>query len=161
MLKQLESFMSDKLKTNIMLKVFSLTKVPLLFATGAHVQDISDSSCNISMPFHKIVKNHLGSLYFGALAIGADACIGMLAAYKIEESGEPVRLVFKSFKANFLKRAEGPTQFICDEGDKIDTLLEQALSSKERVHDMILARAECQGEVVAEFQLELSLKLKQ
>ncbi len=143
-----------------MLKAFGITRVPLLFATGARVQEITDSQCIIRIPFIKIVKNHWGSLYFGALAIGADACVGLLAAHKIYNSGENIGLVFKSFEAQFLKRAEGPTLFICEQGDVVDQMIEETLQSGERVNQKIAARAEVDGEIVAEFMLELSLKLK-
>lgn len=160
MRKQLESYIPEKSKANLMLKAFSLTRVPLLFATGARVQKITDTECVIRIPFIKLVKNHLGSLYFGALAIGADACVGFLAAHKIHHSGEKISLVFKSFEAKFLKRAEGPTLFICDAGEKIDDLIAETLDTGERAHKKIKARAEVHGEVVAEFVLELSLKAK-
>ena len=159
-MKQLESLVTEKTKANLMLKAFSATKVPLLFATGASVKSIDDSSCVIKIPFTKIVKNHLGSLYFGALAIGADACVGMLAAHKISLSGEKVSLVFKSFEVQFLKRAEGSTHFICDEGASIDQMISETLVTGERVNQKIQGRAEVQGETVAEFTLELSLKKK-
>lgn len=158
MRKQLESLLDRKTKANLFLKAFSLTKVPLLFATGAKVVEISDSTCRIRIPFNKIVKNHLGSLYFGALSIGAEACVGSLATFKIYDCGEPISLVFKSFEAHFLKRATGPTYFICEAGAEIDDLIAEVLEKKDRAHKKIKARAEVDGEIVAEFQLELSLK---
>ena len=160
MRKQLENILPEKIKANLMLKAFGVTRVPLLFATGARVHEINETRCCIRMPFIKIVKNHLGSVYFGALAIGADACVGLLAAHKIYNSGEKISLVFKSFEAEFLKRAEGKTDFICDEGETIDALIEEVLSTGERGHRKISARAECNGETVATFQLELSLKVR-
>ena len=160
MIKQLESYFSEKTKANVMLKAFSLSRVPLIFATGASVDSIDDHSCRIKIPFTKIVKNHWGSLYFGALAIGADACVGLLAEYKIRKSGHNISLVFKSFESQFLKRAEGKTFFICDAGDLIDELIQECIETGERHHRKIAARAETSGEIVAEFSLELSLKLK-
>lgn len=141
-----------------MLKAFAITRVPLLFATGAKVNEINDDRCSIRIPFIKLIKNHLGSVYFGALAIGADACVGLLAAHKIHHSGHSISLVFKSFSAQFLKRAEGPTFFICEEGKKIDELIAETIASGERVHRVIQAKAVTHGETVAEFTLELSLK---
>lgn len=142
------------------MKAFSLTQVPLLFATGASVESINDHDCVIKMPFIKINKNHWGSLYFGALSIGADAAVGLLAAYKIRKTSKNISLVFKSFESEFLKRADGPTRFICNEGHRIDELIQRTIESGERVHKKIHARAETRGEIVAKFQLELSLKLK-
>lgn len=159
-LETLEAFIPEKVKANLMLKAFGITRIPLLFATGARVQNINDHSCKICIPFIRKVKNHLGSLYFGALAIGADACIGFLAAHKIYNSGERISLVFKSFEAKFFKRAEGPTLFICEEGESIDQMIEETLASGERVSRKINARAEVRNEVVAQFVLELSLKKK-
>ena len=158
MRKQLESLLTETTKANLMLKAFSLTKVPLLFATGAKVKSINDKQCIIKIPFKKKVKNHLGSLYFGALAIGADACIGLLANNKIFERKVKVSLVFKSFEAQFLKRAEGPTLFICEQGEIISEMIDETLRSRERVTQDIEAYAMVQNEKVATFKLGLSLK---
>lgn len=160
MREQIEALIPENIKANLMLKAFGLTKVPLLFATGAKVTSIDDTSCVVRIPFIKIIKNHLGSMYFGALAIGADACIGILAAHKIYHSGENISLVFKSFKADFIKRPIGPTEFVCEEGSAIDELIAETLEKKERCHRIIKAVAKTNNEVVAEFELELSLKAK-
>ena len=69
-------------------------------------------------------------------------------------------MVFKSFNAEFLKRPEGPTEFICDEGAELDELIDQVIATGERQHRKMKARAVVQGETVAEFVLELSLKKK-
>ena len=157
---QLNSLFSQKLRADLALKAFGLARVPLLFLARPRVVKIDDRHCQIEIPLRKLVKNHLGSLYFGALAIGADTCVGLLAFHKIQAVDSDIQLVFKSFAAQFLKRAEHHTQFICEEGEKIDRMIEKARSTGERVHEKLLARAECQGEVVAEFVLELSLKRK-
>lgn len=143
-----------------MLKAFSFTKVPMLFFVNPKVIEITDVKCNIRIPFSKRVKNHLGSMYFGSLSVGADACIGLLATHKISKTNKKVSLVFKSFKADFLKRAEGPTDFICDQGPLIDEMIKETLNSGARVNKVVPAYAVTHGEKVAEFQLELSLKLK-
>lgn len=141
-----------------MLKFFSITKVPMLFFTGAKIRQIDEKTCIVQMPFMKFVKNHLGSVYFGALAVGADACVGFLAADKIYDSDKKVNLIFKSFRAQFLKRAVGPVQFICDEGSLIAEMLKETVATGERVNKVIPARAMVYDEIVAEFELELSLK---
>jgi acyl-coenzyme A thioesterase PaaI-like protein len=143
----------------IAMRAFGLTKVPLLFACSPKVVELSLEACRVEIPFRKIVKNHLGSMYFGALAIGADTCIGMLAMEHIQQSGKNVSLVFKDFKADFIKRAEGPTIFVCEQGLQVGELLKEVLETKERQHRTILATAEVHGETVAKFELTLSLKM--
>ncbi len=149
------------IRSTFLMRAFGFVKVPLLFACSPKVLELSDSRCLVEIPFRKVVKNHLGSVYFGALAIGADTCVGMLAMDKISDSGKNVSLVFKDFKARFLKRAEGPTVFVCEQGLEVAQLLAETLSSGERQHRTILAYAKVHDETVAEFELTLSLKLVQ
>jgi hypothetical protein len=100
-------------------------------------------------------------MYFGAIAVGADTVVG-LQAFKQLQGSKHVQLIFKDFKAQYLKRAEGDTRFICDEGARVTALVQKALSSYERVEDTISAYATVPSllgdEHVAEFQLTLSLK---
>ena len=160
MIQQLNSFVSDNLKATLLLRAFGVAKVPLLFLCSPKVIKINDQSCAIEMPYRKIIKNHLGSVYFGALAIGADACVGLLSIDKIHKSGKKVNLIFKSFHAEFLKRAEGPVVFQCDHGPLIQEMIDETLQSGERVNQVIPAYALVHEEPVAQFELELSLKLK-
>lgn len=142
------------------MRAFGLFKIPLLFVTSPKVLEINERVCKVEIPLRKIVKNHLGSMYFGALAIGADTCVGMLAFDKIKKSNKPVQLVFKDFTIRFLKRAEGDTVFVCEAGAEIGDLIQQAISTGERHHRAIPGKAYVGNEVVAEFELTLSLKLK-
>ncbi|MCB0377702.1 MAG: DUF4442 domain-containing protein [Bdellovibrionales bacterium] len=160
MIKQLQSFIPKTAQANLMLKLVGLTRIPLLFATGCKIEKLDDDVCVVKMPFRKLNKNHLGSMYFGALSIGADACIGIFAQAKIVKSGEKLSLIFKDFKVDFLKRAEGPTRFVCDEGKLIDKTIEEALATGERVSKSIPGYAMVGDQVVAEFVLTLSLKKK-
>lgn len=142
------------------MRAFGLTKVPLLFLCSPKILRLDDNVCDVVIPFRKIVKNHLGSVYFGALAIGADTCIGMLAFDKIQKRDKRISLVFKDFKAQFIKRAEGHTHFVCEAGHLIDELIDEVLRTGERAHKTIPAKAFVLGELVAEFELTLSLKVK-
>lgn len=164
MIKEKLNLISDmipkNLKATVLMQSFGLLKVPLLFATSPRVKTLDDTTCEVEIPFSKIVKNHLGSMYFGALAIGADTCVGMLAMDKIQKSGEKISLIFKNFNADFLKRAEGKTVFICHEGERIQQMIASCISSGDRISEPIQAIAQVNGETVATFTLTLSLKKK-
>ena len=159
-LKKIEAMipLSKNIKKTVLLRTFSIAKWPLLFMTSPRVIELSEHNCRLLMPFRKIIKNHYGSVYFGALAMGADACVGLLAFERIKASGESVNFIFKSFQADFLKRAEGDTIFICNEGEQIEALIAEAIESGERVHRGIKGSATVNGEEVFRFTLELSLK---
>jgi len=55
-------------------------------------------------------------MYFGVLAVGADVTGGFLAMRYIQASTSKIALIFKDFKAEFLKRAEGDVHFVCEDG---------------------------------------------
>ncbi|NDG84549.1 MAG: DUF4442 domain-containing protein [Proteobacteria bacterium] len=157
--------MPSLLKETLFLKLFSFAKIPLLFAAGPRIVTLSDDSCVISLPFKRGNRNHLGSMYFGALCIGADAAGGLIAAKLLRdlESGKG-SLIFKDFKAEFLKRAEGETFFTCSNGAEIKKAVEQAWSTGERVQLPVPVTATVPSkfgdEPVALFVLTLSLKVK-
>lgn len=151
---------SKNIRHTLKMRAFGLTQIPLLFLCSPRVISLTNQRCEVLIPLRKIVKNHLGSLYFGALAVGADTCVGLLAFEKIKQSQANIHLIFKDFKATFLKRAEGDTLFVCEEGESIQNLIDDVVRTKERAHKTIAVKAYVRNEVVAEFELTLSLKVK-
>jgi len=155
----------QRFKQTLGMRLFGWLKIPLLASVRPSVIELSETRCVIRVPLRRWTKNHLGSMYFGALAIGADSAGGLLAMDQIKRSGGGVSLVFKSFQAAFLKRPESDVFFICDEGTAIREQVRQALDSTERITEPMHVQAAVKlpdgsFETVAEFTLELSLKRK-
>jgi acyl-coenzyme A thioesterase PaaI-like protein len=161
---KVESKLPAEWKANIWLNTFGFLKIPLMFFVRPSTLELTDSIAVIKIPLTRRSKNHLNSMYFGAIAIGADAVIGLLAMSLIrKKKGTRIQLVFKNFQADFLKRAEGDVHFVCEEGEKISRLIENALRTGERVTEVIHGYAivpQVSSEKVAEFSLGLSLKSK-
>ncbi len=157
--------MNFSFKDTVFLRAFGFTKVPLLFFVNPSVTKYSEEEVVISIPFHRRNKNHLGSMYFGTLCIGADAAGGYIAARALQKvKNGKGSLVFKDFKAKFLKRPEGRTLFTCKDGLAIKEAVKKAEESLERVDlpvTVIATVPEKSGdEPVAEFVRTLSLKVK-
>lgn len=153
----------DLLKQTFGMRLFGWLKIPLLASVRPSVVELSETRCVVRIPLRRWTRNHLGSMYFGSLAIGADCAGGLLAMNQIKRSGRPVSLVFKSFQAAFLKRPESDVYFICEEGEAIRAQVQRALACEERVTEPMHIQAAVKGpagafEPVAEFTLELSLK---
>jgi len=123
----------------------------------------TDEKIEIKIPLRRRTKNHLGSMYFGVLAVGADITGGFLAMDPIQESGRKIALIFKDFKADFLKRPEGDVHFMCNDGAAIKELVDKTANSTERFNYKLNIDAvvpSISSEVVAKFELTLSLKDK-
>jgi hypothetical protein len=151
-------------RATALLRGFGFLKVPLLYSVKPSVREINDRRAVVSILLRRWTKNHLGSMYFGTLAIGADCVVGLMAIHHIEKrGGGRVHLSFKDFKANFLKRPEEDVFFVCEEGEKVARLVDKVLQSGERENLTVNAYASVKSrplEPVAEFQLTLSLKKK-
>ena len=156
-------FASQKFKTNIFVKILGITKIPLMFFCRPKVMHIDSDSVIIKIPFKRRTKNHVGSMYLGALSVGADLSGGLLALEHIRKSNQKISLLFKDFHADFLKRAEGDVHFKCNQGSEIIQLVEKAIRSNERENMIVDIDAfvpSISNDIVAKFQLTLSLKEK-
>jgi hypothetical protein len=152
----------QNLKNNLFLSFYAWTKIPLI---GFCMPRVIETSANrtvlkISLGFR--TKNHLGAMYFGALAIGSELCVAMLAVKKIQESGVKIDFLFKDYKAEFLRRAEGDVHFICEEAQVVVDQINEAKYSTERINRTMTAYAivpsKSLTEKVATFELTLSVK---
>jgi acyl-coenzyme A thioesterase PaaI-like protein len=157
----------EKTKNTALLRGFGLWKIPMIWYVSPTVQELTDERTIIKIPLTRKTKNHFRSMYFGALAVGADCAGGLLAMHHIQNSKRKVSFIFKDFHADFLKRPDGDVDFVCSEGDKVKEAVEKAISTGERQNVTAEVRAFLHSshsremeECVAKFQLTISLKLK-
>lgn len=152
---------SETTRENLSLLKLGITRIPMLFYVGARVTEVTPDRMVIRIPLKRRTKNHLNSMYFGALCAGADCAAGVFAMHYMNKQPANISLVFKDFHAEFLKRAEGDVDFICDQGKEISELVALAAASEERVEKPFEVTAivpSISNEPVAKFKLMLSLK---
>jgi len=158
----LEKTLPKKLNNTLLIRLFGLAKVPMIFWLRPTAEELSEEKCVIKIPLNRRSKNHLSSMYFGTLCAGADIAGGFLLMNLVKKQKTKFSFVFKDFKANFLKRAEGDTFFTCTDGDKVKKLFDRALQSGERENELVKVTAtvpsKLGNEPVAEFELTLSIK---
>lgn len=149
-------------KANLFLKAYGLFKIPLLAYVSPKCVELAPTRCTIRIKLGRRSQNHLKVMYFGALSIGAELSVGVVALTSIYESGQKIDFLFKDFKANFLKRCDGDVYFICDEADKIRELVEKAKNSSERLEGTFKAYStvpsKSETDKVATYELTLSVK---
>lgn len=148
-------------KQTLYLRYYGLRKIPLLFYVRPEVIAKDDTRVVIRIPLCRRTSNHQGSMYFAALAIGADCSVGLLAVELINQQQENISFIFKDFNAEFLRRANGDVYFSCDQGREIRELVQMAAAGSERVEISLNAIATVPAESdepVARFRLTLSLK---
>jgi hypothetical protein len=142
---------------------FGRFKVPLIGHLKPHLIKLTDQDIVIKLKLNRRSKNHLNSMYFGALAVGADLAGGLHGFYHAERANVKLSLAFKSFQAQFLRRPESDVFFICTMGDIVREMIIESKKTGNRINKPIDVIAYVnypqQSEEVARFILELSLKV--
>ena len=137
-------------------------QVPMIEYAQVKIAELNNHRCVITVPFIPQNQNHLQCMYFGALAIGADAAAGLLAMHHIQQSGQKLNILFKDFQAKFLKRAYGDICFTCADEAILSQAVTEAIQAKKRINisvNVIASLAENPEVHVAEFIMTLSMKL--
>ena len=150
------------LKATWSVRLFAWQKIPLLALVRPTLVVADRQRCVVRIPLAWLVRNHLRSMYFGTLCIGADMAGGLIAMNLIRSRRSRVAFLFKDFHADFLKRAEGDCLFTCNDGELLAALVDRAEQSGEReegtVHVTATVPDKLGDEPVAEFRLTISLK---
>lgn len=156
--------MPELKKAKRMLWLFGIFKIPLIGFVRPRLIELTDTKMVIKISLRRRTKNHLGSMYFGALAIGADLSGAFQAFYIAEKTSRKMSVVFKNFNANFISRPESDVYFVSNEGALIQEIIDETVETKERVTKDIKINAFTnypEAPVhVAEFGLGLSIKDK-
>lgn len=151
-------------RKTLLLWMFSLVKLPLVFWLKPRIMEVSNQKTITMMKYRHKTKNHVGSMYFGVLCVGAELAPGIMTMHLFEQQKEKFTFLFKDFHAEFFKRCEGDVYFTCDQGEAIQEMIVKARETKlrqNRVFDVIATvPSQFGAEVVGKFQLTLSLKMK-
>lgn len=145
---------------------FGHFKVPLIGHLRPKLIMLTDQNIVIKLPLRRRSRNHLHSMYFGALAVGADLAGGLHGFYHAKKAGVRISLAFKSFTAQFLKRPESDVFFVFSQGDEVKMMIDESKKTGKRINRILPIEAWTNynsptrlAEKVAEFQLELSIKV--
>ena len=150
------------IRETLALRFWAFAKIRLISYVKPRVVDLTDERCEIVVPLSWRTRNHLRSMYFGALCTGADAAAALAALRASQRTGGRIAVVFKDVRAEFFKRAEADVHFACDQSREILALIEKADASGERENLPVRVVATVPTllgtDPVARFTLTLSVK---
>lgn len=144
-----------------LLWLMGLFKIPLIGFVKPKLLQLDEETVRLRIPLRRRSRNHLKSMYFGALAVGADLAAGIHAFYFAEESGVKVSFAFKSVKGDFIQRAMTDVIFVSTDGALVKAAFDEAQQTGERVNKPVKVIAyNTMDEIVADFELVISIKTK-
>lgn len=149
-------------KATLGVRWWAFRHVFLISFVQPSVIQLDENRCEVIIPLTWRTRNHLRSMYFGVLCIGADVAGGLIAFHLMRTRRIALSFVFKDVRAEFLKRAEGAVQFSCEDGAAIQQLVARAGASgaREEASVEVIARVPSisGAEPVAKFFMTLSVK---
>ena len=153
----------DKLFKKIKWQLFLLGrfKIPMLGYTAPKLLELNNNKAKVKIKLKRRTKNHLNSMYFGALAVGADVAGGIHAFYFANMHNKKVSFAFKGMSCEFIKRAESDCTFISEDGKKVEAAILKSIATGDRVNETTKVEVyDAAQELVANFEMIVSVKCK-
>lgn len=148
-------------KMKWLLFLLGTVKIPMIGFVRPKLVRLNDETSEIKIKLRRRSKNHLNSMYFGALAVGADVSAGIHAFYFSKKMKRPVSFAFKSISAEFLQRAESDITFTSNQGAVVEAAMKSSAETGTRINEPVnIIATDRSGEPVATFVLVVSVKVK-
>lgn len=141
-------------------------KIRLLAFISPKVVYYTQEKIVVRVKLNRRTRNHLNSMYLGALVMGAELSAGLPYAYFATSEKTPFSLVFAGMESKYLKRPDSHVFFEVQDLTIFENLLKETKASGERQTKNIHVDAFIHydtpdlKEKVATFKLELSVKVK-
>lgn len=143
------------------LRLFLFTKIPSAFFSGVRIRNISEERCVVTVPFRWYTQNPFRSTYFACQAMAAEMSTGALVMSHIYNKVPSVSMLVTGMTAEYFKKADNRTTFICKDGLAIRDAVEEAIETNgSNVITVKSIGTNPQGELISEFTFTWSLKVR-
>lgn len=142
--------------------LFLFTKLPAAWLAGVRVKHLEPGKAEVSVPYKWLSQNPFRSTYFACLSMAAEMSTGLLAMGHTYQRKPSVSMLVVKLEGEFHKKATDKTLFVCEEGEAIRSVIEDAISTGEaRSVKAKTVGKNANGDLVAEFYITWSFKAKQ
>lgn len=143
------------------LNTFLMFKLPAAYFCGVRTKYLDDFKCVVSVKHRWINQNPFNSMFWAVQGMAAELTTGALVMSKIKQSGRNISMLVANNNASFTKKATGRITFVCNQGERISSAIEMAISSGEgQTIWMNAIGTNADGVEVSSFNFEWTLKVK-
>jgi hypothetical protein len=143
------------------INLFNLFNLPAVYLMGIRVKTITDEYCKVFVKYRWINQNPFKSMFWAVQGMAAELTTGALVMSKIKNSGKPISMLVANNNATFTKKATGRIVFICEDGQKVDDAIANAIATQEgQTIWMTSVGTNKEGVVVSTFNFEWTIKVR-
>ncbi|MCK0130804.1 DUF4442 domain-containing protein [Flavobacteriaceae bacterium F08102] len=141
---------------------FILFKLPSAFFTGVRLIHLTNEEAVSRVRLKWMNQNPFKSLFWAVQGMAAELPTGILVMKAIRESKANMSMLVTHQSGSFTKKAVGTIHFTCQDGQRIQTAIQEAIRTKEGQRISLNSVGTDQtGEVVSNFTFEWSIKVKE
>jgi acyl-coenzyme A thioesterase PaaI-like protein len=143
---------------NLMMTVALPRIIPMASGLGIRVEEVSETRSRSRLPLTRRTRNHVGSIYFGALMTVMEVTMGMFI-FRHFPMG-PYKALVNRVETDFRAKAKGTVFAVCEPPADVLAAFRDALrQSGDKVEGWVPVRLESEdGALVAEARFLVALK---
>ena len=135
--------------------------LPAAWICGVRVDSLIEDKCVVRVKHRWINQNPFKSLFWAVQGMAAEMAGGLLLMNKINKSGQSIAMLLVGSSSVFTKKATGKILFTYDQGEELDKLIIDAVTTKLPQTITIKTKGVNEkGDVVSEFSFDWSIKLR-
>jgi hypothetical protein len=152
---------SLKLINPITQAFFLLFRLPSAYFSGVRVRYVSEKMGMASVPYKWFTKNPFKSTYFASLAMAAEMSTGIIVLAHLYKKEYKVSMLVRKIEGTFYKKATKRTMFVCEDGGRIESAIEEAVATGKSVYiNTYTSGKDKDDELIANFTVSWSFKVK-
>lgn len=149
------------LKSKFWFRLFLLKSLPAAFFCGLDLNSLTEERSVVIVRFSWFTQNPFRSIYFACLAMAAEMSSGVLALIHSQHLTPKVSMLVIGMSAEFHKKAVGKIRFECNDGAKINRVIEDVVKNQiGLVCETHSKGYDEQGDCVAEFFIKWTFRQK-
>ena len=138
------------------------TQIPIAWIAGVRLESWEEHKVSTRVKYGFLNQNPFKSMFWAVQGMAAEFSSGLMANAKIAQSGQDISMLVLGMQSKYLKKAVGKITFTCEDGEKIDQAINDAISSKKGVSLNVTSKGvDEEGDIVSEFQFTWTFKLRE
>lgn len=151
----------DLINNPVKFRLFLLKNLPAAYFSGLKIVVANVERSVISIPYKWFSRNPFRCTYFACLSMAAEMSTGILAMANTYKRSPKISMLVTGIEGKFYKRATGLSLFVCEEGGAIRQTVEETITNQAQSIKVLSSGFNKENELIAEFWITWSFKMKQ